>query len=450
MPASPPVTAAVAAAPAAQASAPSGAGAARAASGAAGPAFMDRLANALGQAAGPPQDAQQGTPLLAPAPPQSGVAAGAADAAPPAGTPAALMLPAIPPPAPQPNTARVGGPATNASGPGTADTPVRTARKAGSPAGQTGPAAPPGGPIEAAPSVAPGATPPAAPAPPALPAMQATDAPRPRGSPPSGLAATEAAPPHDVLPAGSSPAPSGRTAHPDAPATAPGTDASFVAVARPPAAPSNVAGPLSEISPADLAARAVAGAAPPPSAQVGHAAPGVASSPGTAEPAGSASPAQQIAAPLVALASGTDRSQRLTVRLDPEALGAVQIYIERPKDGPARVEITVERAQTLSLILRDQPQLQRALDQAGIPPDGRTLQFEIAAPNPSAPGDTPFLDHRPNGGSQPQAGDGAGTDGDAGGSGRGPREGADEDEPAFRSMPATAYRLLRAGLDITA
>jgi hypothetical protein len=72
----------------------------------------------------------------------------------------------------------------------------------------------------------------------------------------------------------------------------------------------------------------------------------------------------------------------MTLRLDPPDLGHVQIRIDRPLEAPARVEITVERPETLTLLVRDQPQLQRALDQAGIPPDGRSVTIHIAAAEP--------------------------------------------------------------------
>jgi hypothetical protein len=74
-----------------------------------------------------------------------------------------------------------------------------------------------------------------------------------------------------------------------------------------------------------------------------------------------------------------DGAPRLTMRLAPPELGHVQIRIDRATDMPARVEITVEKAETLTLLLRDQSQLQRALDQAGVPPEGRTVTFHVAA-----------------------------------------------------------------------
>ena len=71
------------------------------------------------------------------------------------------------------------------------------------------------------------------------------------------------------------------------------------------------------------------------------------------------------------------------MRLDPPELGHVQVRIDRPPDAPARVEITVEKVETLTLLLRDQPQLQHALDQAGVPAEGRSVTFHIASPEPA-------------------------------------------------------------------
>ena len=49
--------------------------------------------------------------------------------------------------------------------------------------------------------------------------------------------------------------------------------------------------------------------------------------------------------------------------------------------------LIVERPQTLLLLLRDQDQLHRALDQAGVPADGRTVSFHLASsPQPTQAG----------------------------------------------------------------
>jgi flagellar hook-length control protein FliK len=201
--------------------------------------------------------------------------------------------------------------------------------------------------------------------------------------------------------------------------------------------------------------RAMTEANQPAVGPAGRAAP--ASQPSAApSPADIASPAQQVAAPLVALGPGPDHSQRLTVRLDPASLGAVQVRVDRPMDGPARVEITVERPETLSLLLRDQPELQWALDQAGIPSEGRNLVFQIATPDPQARNDTAWPDSRQSGGGQAATGDsgarseGYGSGGEGGGSGRSRGDGAGGDNSVFRFTPSAAQRRLRDGLDITA
>ncbi len=101
------------------------------------------------------------------------------------------------------------------------------------------------------------------------------------------------------------------------------------------------------------------------------------------------SPAAQIAPALISMTHAPDGTQRLTMKLEPPDLGQVQIRIDRPTtDTPAHVAITVEKAETLTLLLRDQPQLQRALDQAGVPAEGRSVTFHVATPAPAARTDT--------------------------------------------------------------
>jgi chemotaxis protein MotD len=160
-----------------------------------------------------------------------------------------------------------------------------------------------------------------------------------------------------------------------------------------------------------------------------------------------ATPAAQIAPVLVSMAHAPDGAQRLTLRLDPPELGHVQIRIDRPQDAPARVDITVERAETLTLLLRDQPQLQRALDQAGVPSDGRSVTIHVAATESAA---------RPDGG--PAASQGMGSAGTGDATYGTPRQGgqqarndtgnADEAEGELAQIVLPGW--LRGGLDITA
>jgi hypothetical protein len=159
-----------------------------------------------------------------------------------------------------------------------------------------------------------------------------------------------------------------------------------------------------------------------------------------------ASPAEQVAPVLVSMAHAPDGAQRLTLRLAPPELGHVEVRIERTPDAPARVDITVERTETLTLLLRDQPQLQHALDQAGVPADGRSVVFHIGSAEPGA---------RPDVASTFGSGMGSAGTGDApygaprqGGNARGEFADPNDTETEFASVALPAWA--RAGLDITA
>ncbi len=93
-----------------------------------------------------------------------------------------------------------------------------------------------------------------------------------------------------------------------------------------------------------------------------------------------------VLASFAASAGQPGAPQHLTIRLDPTDLGRVQVRIERSPDGSARVDLKVEKPETLLLLLRDQPQLHRALDLAGVPSTERTLQFHLAPPDATPSG----------------------------------------------------------------
>lgn len=152
----------------------------------------------------------------------------------------------------------------------------------------------------------------------------------------------------------------------------------------------------------------------------------------------------QLAPALMSLANGPGGTHRLTLRLAPPELGHVQIRIDRPLDAPPRVDITVERSATLTLLLRDQPQLQRTLDQAGVPQDGRSVSFHLAPPETAArPAAPPTF--APGAGTAAQTGDGShGSPRHGGGPQR--QDSASADDTDLPPPPTW----LRAGLDITA
>ena len=154
-------------------------------------------------------------------------------------------------------------------------------------------------------------------------------------------------------------------------------------------------------------------------------------------------PARQLAPAFVELAQRPSGST-VMLRLDPAGLGHVQIRIERDAGGAATVQVTAEHPDTLRLLVADQPHLHRALDSAGVPPEGRTLGFSLDTPPQALPPAAP-----PGGG----AGFGASGDGGRPGNGGfyrqgrpGGRHAGPDDGSAFTNPSAW----LRAGVDITA
>lgn len=66
----------------------------------------------------------------------------------------------------------------------------------------------------------------------------------------------------------------------------------------------------------------------------------------------------------------------LTVRLDPEALGRVEVRLEM-QDGRVTASIAAERPATLDLLQRDSRLLERAVEQGGLQLSGGGLQFSL-------------------------------------------------------------------------
>jgi flagellar hook-length control protein FliK len=153
----------------------------------------------------------------------------------------------------------------------------------------------------------------------------------------------------------------------------------------------------------------------------------------------------QVMPAIVSLAAGVGGSHSMTLRLDPASLGAVQIRIDRSGDAPARVDIIADRPDTLALLQGDQHHLQQALDQAGIPAEGRQLSFHAATPSP-------------DGTTQPSRSDiGPGDPGQRQGQAwqNGPRTPREQGGPGGEAAldgatMQVASGWLRAGIDITA
>ena len=109
--------------------------------------------------------------------------------------------------------------------------------------------------------------------------------------------------------------------------------------------------------------------------------------------------------------------------------------------------ITADRPATLALLQHDQPQLHRALDQAGVAAEGRALTFHLA----------PADDRALPAAAAPAPGGGGAAAGD-GGSGRSPPQrgaaaaagGLLQAATAPADDPSPPLRWQRAGIDITA
>jgi flagellar hook-length control protein FliK len=71
-----------------------------------------------------------------------------------------------------------------------------------------------------------------------------------------------------------------------------------------------------------------------------------------------------------------DGMRRFEIRLDPPELGRIDVRLDVDRGGNVTSRLTVERAETLDLLRRDAPQLERALQHAGLNTEGG-LQFSL-------------------------------------------------------------------------
>ena len=87
-----------------------------------------------------------------------------------------------------------------------------------------------------------------------------------------------------------------------------------------------------------------------------------------------------------------DGLRRFDIRLDPPELGRIDVRLDVDSGGKVTSRLTVERAETLDLLRRDAPQLERALQHAGLNTEGG-LEFSLRDQNfagrDQAPRDVP-------------------------------------------------------------
>jgi flagellar hook-length control protein FliK len=75
--------------------------------------------------------------------------------------------------------------------------------------------------------------------------------------------------------------------------------------------------------------------------------------------------------------SAQSGKSRFEIRLDPADLGRIDVRIDVDSNGQVTSHLTVEKPETLSMLRQDAPQLQRALDDAGLKTGDGGLQFSL-------------------------------------------------------------------------
>jgi flagellar hook-length control protein FliK len=85
---------------------------------------------------------------------------------------------------------------------------------------------------------------------------------------------------------------------------------------------------------------------------------------------------------------------RFEIRLDPADLGRIDVRIDIDRNGQVTSHLTVDKPETLSILRQDAPQLQRALDDAGVKTGSGGLQFSLR--DQSSSGQNNGGDSRPN------------------------------------------------------
>jgi flagellar hook-length control protein FliK len=68
---------------------------------------------------------------------------------------------------------------------------------------------------------------------------------------------------------------------------------------------------------------------------------------------------------------------RFEIRLDPPELGRIDVRLDVDRDGKVASRLVVDRPETLDILRRDAPQLERSLQQAGLKTADNALQFSL-------------------------------------------------------------------------
>jgi len=113
--------------------------------------------------------------------------------------------------------------------------------------------------------------------------------------------------------------------------------------------------------------------------------------------AGAAVPLSGLAVEIAA--SVQSGKTHFEVRLDPADLGRIDVRIDVDRNGQVTSHLTVEKPETLSLLQQDAPQLQQALNDAGLKTSNGGLQFSLRDQSQSGQNSNPNNNQT---GAQPQ------------------------------------------------
>jgi len=75
-------------------------------------------------------------------------------------------------------------------------------------------------------------------------------------------------------------------------------------------------------------------------------------------------------------------NSRFEIRLDPPDLGRIDVRLDVDRTGQVTSRLFVEKSETLDLLRRDAPQLQQALQDAGLKTADNSLQFSLRDQSP--------------------------------------------------------------------
>jgi chemotaxis protein MotD len=85
-----------------------------------------------------------------------------------------------------------------------------------------------------------------------------------------------------------------------------------------------------------------------------------------------------IAGLAVAIASQAQAGRnRFEIRLDPPELGRIDVRLDVDRDGRVTSRLVADRPETLDMLRRDAPDLQRALQDAGLKTSDSAMQFSL-------------------------------------------------------------------------